>query len=146
MELHAILNAVLNFFNSVPSEAWGMLIEVVVASFAVSPIMVAVKKWFAVDSEKKMMGLVILGSMFASVGLYLRGVPEFSPWFVAVQGMLVFACTQPVYYLFIKPLFRKLGATVTIQIQKAKGYNEARSAIVPAGGLPLNTPQDDFQN
>lgn len=146
MELHAILNAVLNFFNSIPAEAWGMLAEVIVAAFAVSPVMVAVKKWFSVDSEKKMMGLVILGSMFASVGLYLRSIPEFSPWFVAVQGMLVFACTQPVYYLFIKPLFRKLGATFTIQIQRAKNFNEARSAIVPAGGLQLNTPQDDFQN
>lgn len=144
-----LLQAGLSFLNTIPSEAWNILAEVIVGALAVSPVMLAIKKWLSIDGEKKMMFLVIFGSMLASAGLYLRGIPQFAPWFVAVQGTLVFAFSQPVYYLFVKPLYRKLGASLTVQINKAKDLNEAKTAAVPAGGLPVpTTPQviEDFSH
>ena len=63
-------------------------------------------------------------------------VPEFAPWIILVQGWLTLATAQPVYYFFVKPLFRRLGAWFTDQITKATQISEAKAAQVPPEGLP----------
>lgn len=149
MELHSLLNTLNGIVAGIPTEARSLAVETIASAFAVSPVMSGIKRKLDIEDpkrrEKIMVVLVIAGSMLASVGLYLRSTPEFAPWFIAVHGMLIFACTQPVYYLFIKPLFRKLGTSLAVQIQKAKNLNEARSAIVPAEGLGINTAHEDFR-
>jgi hypothetical protein len=49
----------LALLNSVPSDAWGVVIETIVSAFVVSPLALGLKKWLSVDSEHKMLGLVI---------------------------------------------------------------------------------------
>ncbi len=131
------LKQVLDILNDVPAEVWSVVIETVVGALIVSPVMLGIKKWFSIDGEKKMVVFVMIGSMLAAVAAYMLTVPEFAPWLILVQGWLVFATTQPVYYLFIKPLVRKLGAWFTDQIAKAAAISEAKAAAVPATGLPL---------
>jgi hypothetical protein len=134
-----MLQEILNTLNSVPKETWATIAQVVGSAFIVSPVALAIKKWFSVDGEKKMTALVILFSMVASAVVYLQDVPQFAPWFVAVQGLLVYATSQPVYFFFIKPLFARIGVSFSTQVAKAVAYrDEVQSAEVPAQGLPLS--------
>lgn len=140
---------ILNILNSIPGDAWSVIIDVLVSAVIVSPLALGVKKWLSVDNEKKMLILVVVGSMLASAGAYLQSVPKFAPWFVLVQGWLVFATTQPVYFLFVKPLSKRLGVWFTEQIAKVALANEAKAAAVPAEGLPLTStpsPVEDFSH
>lgn len=136
--------------NSIPSDAWGVTIETVVSAVIVSPIMMAVKKWWDIDNEKKMLLLVIAGSLLAGAADYLHGIPEFAPWFAIVQGWLVFATTQPVYRFFVKPLFARLGSAIAAQLAKVATVSEAKAATVPPQGLPISAatppPADDFSH
>lgn len=131
------LKQALDFVNSLPPEVWPIVTEIIVSALVVSPVMLGIKKWFSIDGEKKMVIFVMIGSMIASIVAYMLTVPEFAPWLILVQGWLVFATTQPVYYLFIKPLFRRIGTWFTDQITKAAAISEAKAAAVPADGLPL---------
>lgn len=146
-----LLREILNTVNTVPPNAWEILIEIIVSALTVSPIMVGVKRWLNISDpkrrEKIMTFAVLISSMLATVGFYLKDIPEFAPWFIAVQGLLVFATTQPVYFYLVKPLFRRLGASLAIQLNKAKSLNEAKTATVPPEGLPIPsnpTVLDDF--
>jgi hypothetical protein len=144
-----MFQSLLNLINSVPAATWDILVETLASAVLVSPVMVAIKKWFSVDGEKKMMFLVILGSMLASAGLYLREVPELAPWVVVVQGWLIFATTQPVYFLFVKPLIRSIKKRFAAAIAKATALNEVKSAAVPPQGLPVTSAApvfDDFSH
>ena len=138
-----ILNYILNALNSIPGDVWGYIITLIVAALPTSGIVMAIKKWFSVDGEKKMLTITIIGSMAASAVAYLQSTPEFAPWFVILQGWLVFATTQPVYYLFIKPLTKKLEVYWATQIAKYATTAEAKNAAVPAGGLNVPTPAAD---
>lgn len=140
-----ILQHVLNVLNQVPSEAWDMIIQIVVSAVVISPVALGIKKWLEVNSEKLMIAGVMLASLAAPALLYLKDVPQFAAWIVLVQGGLVFATTQPVYYFFIKPLFRKLGVWFGGQVAKAaevKAFqDDLKSALEPVGGLKaVSTP------
>lgn len=144
-----LLRQALQILNDVPSEAWGALIDIVVSAFLVSPLALAIKKWFSVDGEKKMVGLVMFGSILAAGGAYLMSVPEFAPWIILITGGLTFATTQPVYYFFVKPLFTRLSAWFAEEVAKASLQTEAKAAAVPAEGLPISSKPkliDDFSN
>lgn len=127
---------ILETLNSVPAEIWSTLIEIIVSAVIVSPVALAIKKWFSIDGEKKMVFIVTIGSFAAATATYMLTVPEFAPWIILVQGWLTLATTQPVYYFFIKPLFRRIGAWFTDQIAKATQISEAKAAQVPPEGLP----------
>lgn len=135
--IQSVLQSILDAINSVPSYAWEVLIESVVLGVITSGAFVGVKKWFSIDSEKKMICLVLFGSMFLGALAYLQSVPYFAPWFAVVQGALIFTVSQPAYRLLIKPIFARIGA----EIQKAVLLNEEiKSAKLPAGGLtPVTT-------
>jgi hypothetical protein len=108
----------------------------------VSPLALAIKKWWSVGSERKMTALVILGSILAAAISYLRNVPEFAPWIILVQGWLVYATTQPVYFFFVKPFFRRLGVWLTNRFHDVTNINQpepgAKTAVEPSGGLVIN--------
>lgn len=137
--------------SSVPSEAWGTIGDVMYGALIVSPAALAVKKWLNIEDAKRrervMTFVVIAGSMLASVLFYLKGVPEFAPWFVLVQGWLTYATTQPVYFLFVKPLAARIGVWFTTKLEAMSVVTEARGAAVPPEGLPVTStppPIDDF--
>jgi hypothetical protein len=144
--MHDILQHILNTLNNIPSDIWGYLITIIVSAVPTSWFIQLYKKWRGIkDHEKYMLLLTIAGSMVASALAYLHSTPEFAPWFVLVQGWLVFATTQPVYYLFVKPLTKKLGSYFSVQIAKYATVAEAKSAAVPAGGLVTSPAQvEDF--
>jgi hypothetical protein len=128
---------ILDTLNQVPADVWGYVIQIIVSAVIVSPVALALKKWWKINGEIVMMGIVILGSVLSAVLIYLQSDPRFAPWIVAVQGGLTFATTQPVYYLAVKPLYRQLSAWFTSQVAEAVELNEVKSAAVPATGLPI---------
>lgn len=131
-----LFTKILETANSVPPEIWSTIIEILISAIVVSPIALGIKKWFSIDGEKKMVVIVTIGSFAAATGAYLLTVPEFAPWMILVQGWLTLATTQPVYYFFIKPMFKRLGNWFTDQITKATQISEAKAAQVPPEGLP----------
>ena len=144
-----ILRQIQQILNDVPAEAWGELVNIVVSAFIVSPVALAIKKWFSVDGEKKMVALVMAGSVLAAAGAYLMSVPEFAPYIILITGGLTFATTQPVYYFFVKPVFTRISAWFAAEVAKAATQTEAQAAAVPAEGLPISSKPkliDDFSN
>lgn len=147
------IQQILDFLNNVPSEVWTNLSEILFAAIIVSPGALAVKKWLKIDDpkrrEKIMTVVVIAGSLLASMLLYLQSMPQFAPWFVLVQGWLIYATTQPVYYLFIKPLATRIGAWFTEKMVLMSAKSEAKEAAVPPEGMPVSSEQpleDDFSH
>lgn len=131
-----MLDSILNTANQVPDEVWSAIIEVIMAALVVSPVMVGLKKWWKIHSEKVMMATVMLGSLGAAALIYLQTDPRFAPWVIVIQGWLVFATTQPVYFLFIKPLFRRISTWFAGQLEQAAKLNEVKTAAIPKTGIP----------
>lgn len=131
----------LALINSIPADAWNIITDILLSAIVVSPVALGLKKWWSVHSEKVMLFLVIIGSMVSSALVYVLNAPELSAWVIPVQGWLVFATTQPVYFLFIKPLFRRLGDWLTSEVAKAQAIqaerDDIRSAVEPTGGLAV---------
>lgn len=149
-----LLHSILQTLNSVPSEAWSSLVEILIGALTVSPLAQAIKKWFNGNGdkalgEKRMLAIVMTGSFAAAAISYIVTVPEFAPWVITIQGALTFAMTQPVYIYLVKPLSKRLGTWFTEQVAKASAITEAKAAKVPAAGLPIaNTsmPIEDFSH
>jgi Na+/melibiose symporter-like transporter len=133
------MQSILHALNSISPDAWGVVVQTLVSALIVSPLFVGIKKWFQVDGEKKMLFLVMLGSMGAAAVAYMLTVPQFAPWIILAQGWLVFATTQPVYMYFVKPVFKNLGSWFTGKLAEAAAINEAKGAAVPATGLPISS-------
>lgn len=141
----SFLDSILSFLNSIPNEVWTAIIEVVVGAIIVSPVVLAIKRWRDIHSEKIMLALVIGGSFITAALLYLRSVPEFAPWAIAVQGWLVFATTQPVYIYLVKPLSIRIGIWFNGKVAAVAIANEAKSAAIPATGMPVTVGgSEDF--
>lgn len=137
-----IFTNVLHVLNSVPPDVWDMVAEVVFSAVVISPLALGLKKWKDVNSEKIMTAIVILGSFASAALLYFRDQPEYAAWFIIVQGWLTFATTQPVYFYFVKPLFRRMSAWFAAKVAQAAIVDtELRSAQEPAGGLQVNVKQ-----
>lgn len=130
---------ILHTLNSIPPATWAIALPIIVQAVITSPVMLAVKKWFSVDSEKKMLFLVMLASMGAAAVTYLVTVPSFAPWFILVSGWLTFATTQPLYLYAVKPLSKTIGEWFAGKISEAAAINEAKGAAVPATGLPISS-------
>lgn len=133
-----IFQKILDTLNSVPADVWADAVNVIVSAIIVSPTALALKQWWNVNNEKIMVTIVILGSMVAAAIAYLQTTQEFGPWFVAVQGWLTFAATQPVYYFFVKPLWKRLIVWFEVKVAEAAALNDTRSAQVPADGLNIS--------
>jgi len=134
-----ILKTVLDFLNQIPPDAWGALVQVVVSAIIVSPLALALKKWWKVNSEKIMLLIVSFGSVASAIVVYLMGNPDYAPWVISVTGAVTFATTQPVYYLFVKPIAIRVGTWFATQVSEAAKLNEAKSAELPASGLPIGS-------
>lgn len=106
--------------------------EVIAASGVLSPLLVGIKKWFSVQSEKVMISLVMLLSLLTVVVNYLLRVPTTNPQYLAVQAAVLAFMTQPVYFFIVKPAIYSFRSYV----EKAAKFNaEVKSAAVPAAGL-----------
>lgn len=112
--------------------------DLVIASGVLSPVVLVIKKWLSIQSEKVMMTLVLLVSMIGATASYLLGTTSSDPTIIAVQGFMVAAMSQPVYYLAVKPFSAWLGA----ELAKARAFDaEVKSAAIPAEGLPISNGQ-----
>lgn len=109
--------------------------DLVIASGVLSPVLLGVKKWFSVQSEKVMMTLVIVFGAIGATVSYLVGVPTTDPTIIAVHGLVISALSQPFYYLLVKPASKWLSA----ELAKAAAFDaEVKSAAIPADGLPIS--------
>ena len=125
--LHTILNVLNWTATNVP---W----DLVIASGILSPLALAIKKWFSVQSEKVMMTLVIVLGVVGSAITYLMSTPTSDPSIIAAHGLIVAALSQPFYYLCVKPATKWLSA----ELAKAAAFEaEVKSATIPAEGLPI---------
>jgi len=102
----------------------------VAASGVLSPLLVAVKKWFSVQSERVMITLVALSSGLVVAGNYLLHVPTHDPSIIAVQTAVVAFMTQPVYFFMVKP------GLAAIQ-KRIADYN---AQVLAAGTAPTVAP------
>ncbi len=110
------------------------------ASGVISPLGVAIKKWFDVQSERVMISIIVGMSAFAAAANYLIHVPTHDPLIIGLQTAVIGFMTQPVYYFVVKPAL----AAFRNQVEKASVFNaEIKSATVPATGLPIS-PTPDF--
>lgn len=135
-----VASTALSLLNQVPGSIYEIVGTSIVAAVSTSSIGLGIKKWFDVDSEKKMILIVSIGSFVASLVGYLITDPAFAPWIIGVEGFITLGMTQPFYLLFLKPTAIKLGAAISNRFAKAAMEIEARAAQVPSGGLPSPTP------
>lgn len=130
--------------NQVPQSVYELVITSAIGAITVSPVALGVKKWFTNEtrqiSEQWMILIVALFSFVSAIVAYLVTTPTFAPWIIAIEGFITLGMTQPVYFLFIRPLFIRLGAWFTDQIAKATLRSEARAALLPETGLPAPSP------
>jgi hypothetical protein len=146
MDLHAIISQVNSLVGSIPSGTWDILLQSAIGAVTVSPIALGIKKWFSIDSDKKMVLIVTIGSFLAAASAYLLTVPKFAPWIILLQGWITYGVSQPVYYIVVKPFFKRLGAFLVEKVTAVTLLNEARAAAVPSTGLPTATPSySDFK-
>lgn len=112
--------------------------ELVIASGVLSPVVLLVKKWLHLQSEKVMMTLVLVLSMLGSAVTYILSATSNDPTIIAVQGFIVAAMSQPVYYLIVKPFSLWFSG----ELAKARAFDaEVKSAAIPATGLPISSEQ-----
>lgn len=107
------------------------------ASGVLSPLLLGLKKWFSVQSERVMISLVALVALLTAGGHYLLTTPIQNPGVIAIQAAVLAFMTQPIYFFVVKPATAWFGE----QLAKAAAFDaQVKSAIQPAGGLPIGTP------
>jgi hypothetical protein len=112
--------------------------DLVMASGILSPAVLLVKKWLHLQSEKVMMTLVLVLSMIGSAVTYILSTNSADPSIIAVQGLMVAAMSQPVFFLVVKPFSVWFGG----ELAKARAFDaEVKSAAIPASGLPVSNQQ-----
>lgn len=127
-----MLQKILDILNNVPPGTY----EAMIASGVISPVLLGIKKWLSVKSERVMVTLVIVIAMLTAAGNYLLHVPVHDPSIIALQGSVIAFMTQPVYFFFVKPLFNKVSETLSAA---SKFNDEVKSAVEPPEGLPIST-------
>lgn len=125
--------SILDNLNSVPSEVWLVVAETIIAALVASPLVVGIKKWLKINSDKVMLVTAILTSIGTAAAAYAINDPAFSAWLIPVHGWLIFATTQPVYRFLVKPIINKIQSIIT---EAVAFNNEVKSATVPPDGLP----------
>jgi len=129
--LHSIGNSLNYLAVHVPWSA-------VAASGLLSPILLGIKKWFSVQSEKVMISLVAVSGMLVAGANYLLHVPTHDPTIIAAQGAAIAFMTQPFYFFVVKPL----AAAVGEQLAKAAAFD----AQVKSAGQPVTASGPDFSS
>lgn len=119
------MNNILHYINIIVSHIpWAA----VAASGVISPLLMMIKKWLDIKSEKVLISLVGLMSAGAVMANYLLHVPTSDPSIIAIQTAVVGFMTQPIYYFIVKPGFAWIGETVAAAAAFKK---EVKSAAVP---------------
>jgi hypothetical protein len=108
--------------------------ELIVASPVVSTAMGALIKWFDTQNDFVKWLLVLVGSTLVAAGHYLLTTPTADPTIVAVQAALISFGANGYYLALYKPLRSKFLEKVA---DAEKLNAETKSAIIPAGGLPV---------
>lgn len=115
------------------------------ASGILSPLLLGLKKWFSVQSEKVMISLVALVALATAAGHYLLTTPIQAPGVIAIQAAVLAFMTQPIYFFVVKPAAAWFGE----QLAKAAAFDaQVKSAIEPVNGLPLGAgpATEDFSH
>jgi len=104
-------------------------LEIIGASGALSTLLVGVKKWFSVQSDKVMISLLFLSAGLLAVGHYLLTAPSDDPSIIALQGAAFAVLTQGVYHFAVKPARKWLQARV-LEAAELKLSQEAEAPAV----------------
>ena len=143
-----ILTIILNGLNfAAKNVPW----DAILASGILSPLLLipkrVVKKYF-IHQEQVMIIVVGLAGLLVAAGNYLLHVPNQNPGIIAIQGAVLAFMTQPIYFIVVKPLCRKISAIIAVEIAKAAAKDEVHSAAVPPEGLPITAPKviEDFSH
>lgn len=112
--------------------------DLVIASGVLSPVVLLVKKWLHLQSEKVMMTLVLVLSTLGAAVSYVLTTTSADPSIIAAQSLMVAAMSQPVYYILVKPFSLWFSG----ELAKARAFDaEVKSAAIPASGLPVSNQQ-----
>jgi hypothetical protein len=107
------------------------------ASGIISPLLLGVKHWFDVQSEKAMLFMLIFVSFSTVAGGYLLSTPTSDPSIIALRTFVLGFTTQPIYFLLVKPSYKWLIQ----RLSEARALNAgAKAAALPPEGLPAVAP------
>lgn len=149
----------LSIYNSIPTSFW----ELAGTALATSPLLSAIKHFFQIESTKRytlvklpfvknitvsgeqiMVLLLVAISGIASGVAYVMGTSSSNPDIIALHGALIAFSTQPIYFFIVKPVYKSILGS----IQAGTNADTLKSAVVPAGGVPLQEnvtpPPADF--
>lgn len=121
----------LHFLNAVPGGAWSAIL----ASPFLSGALQGVKHWLSIQNEKLMLGVVTVICFLAGVAYYLHQAYPTNPMIVGAYTAILGFTTQPFYYLFIKPLYKKATDKTALA---AIGEQDLHTAAIPPGGVPFS--------
>jgi hypothetical protein len=110
--------------------------DVIAASGILSPVLLLIKKWFSVQSEKVMITLVGVSGLIVAGLNYITTVPTHDPSIIAFQGAVVAFLTQPFYFYIVKPI----ATAVSEQLAKDAFFKSQ----VQSAAEPSLIPADDF--
>lgn len=144
------LRSILDFFNNLTAEEWGLITQFVVAAISlpfvvqIVKLILGISKKLRLESDNAKYALSLLVTVAVSVFEYAHGNPEFGKWFLAGQTAINFVTSQSAYRFGLKYLFRAVGSKFLEiwQRELAKAYqsNAARDAAV----APTDTTTPDF--
>lgn len=119
--------------NSISNINWNSVLEVVVASPALSALSLGTVKLFKAQKDVFKIFLVFLGGcLFAGVRYIIMAPADSYPTVVAMQGLILTTTSMPFYHMFFKPLAKKF----TEMVAKAAAFDaEVESAKVEDTGL-----------
>lgn len=132
MDINHILINIKSVVNGVPTQVWVTLF----GGVAVAISSEAFKIINQIKSNSRMRVLVTILSGAYAVVMYLINTRPDLPWVALIQGLAVYASSQPVYFKAVKPL-RQI---VTAKLAQSNLKEEAQSAVIPPEGLPTSGP------
>lgn len=121
--MNEILKEGLTFLSNITPDQWTAIGQTVMASGALSPLLIAVQKLLNIKKGIAMFATVV-AACFVIVGLaYLKGWFTFNP----VYALTVFVVlTNAVYYAFVKPARKNLLPLAVQKWAEAKLYKQQK--------------------
>lgn len=105
----------------------------------------AIKRWYERNEQIMITLIAIVGPTAMAAWTYILHHYGTDPRIVVVQGLAISFMTQPFYFMVYKPyvinkLIPRVAKWIAAQVAAAEQLNEVKTAVEPAGGLPVAAP------